>query len=65
MAINVKELTNEVTVAPEQTPGAGAGAGAGPVGGPLPEWACLARLREQHRRVQDDTWRTAAEGFDD
>jgi len=57
MGTHVDELTSEVSVepAPDQ----------GPAAGPLPDWEALARLREQRRRLDQDQWRTAAEGFDD
>ncbi len=57
MAIQVDELVSDVSVEPDPAPG--------PTSGPAPEWATLARAREQRRRLLEDALRTAAEGFDD
>lgn len=57
MSVHVDELTSEVSVesepqAPQST-------------GQESDCACEARMREMHRRMMEDRWRTAAERFDD
>jgi len=56
MTIHVDELVSEVSMEPEAAPG--------PAASPAAEETAV-RLREGLRRLRDDAWRTAAEGYDD